>query len=126
MTYATLTLKLRTRSMRKAADIAKSAAAHLLETFDTDSSVVETWYRVGASQARRTVWLLHTWTRHDPNDTTAHMTRGAAESAARDFLGDYDGVDTAAAVREMRSGGGSFACRGTDDGCRIEECEVQS
>jgi hypothetical protein len=124
MTYVTVTLKLRTRSLKRAAGIAEGAAEHLLETFNDDGSVVEAWHRV--SPTRRTVWLLHTWTRHDPNDTTAHMTRESAERAARDFLGDYDGVDLAAAVREMREGGGSFACRGTDDGCRIEECEVQS
>jgi hypothetical protein len=48
MTYATVTLKLRTRSLKKAADIAEGAAEHLLGTFNDVGSLVEAWHRATA------------------------------------------------------------------------------
>ena len=48
----TITLRLKTRSKRAAADIAQGAAEHLLETFNDDGSIKEAWHRAdGASSA---------------------------------------------------------------------------
>lgn len=84
-------------------------------------------------QAPRTVFLLHTWTRHDPSGVSVHATREGAQAAAAAFVwsccsgNSFD--DEQATIREALNdleSGHSWVYGCGDEGCRIEEAEVQS